>query len=275
MRKYIVILIVCLLSFGFSHAQFFQGTFGRSGNSIVFKMKPSADITTSISYIEFSFRYITSSLSSYTISNFINGMSLPGLNLQRRPNYVSGEYTYIRFVHNSSTIINLTYIAGVEYELCRFDLSGASLNYFEMASDLIDPNNEIVFGVADGNGNFISPLSNNQLFGPGFNIAGNMHILPISELASSLDIIDILLNVSIQPNPIHNTGIVNIKLLYSSDIYIKLLDVSGKTIMKKTIAGTAGLNSMPLDMTLLATGNYFLSVKVQNKTTVISVMKGN
>jgi hypothetical protein len=332
-------------------------------------MKPSAEITTSISYLEFSFRYITSSIPSYIISNFVYSASLPGLNLQRESNYVSDDYTYLRFVHNTSTIANFTYYPGIEYEICRFDFSGNLPTYFEMTSDLIDTNNVIVFGVADGSGNFISPGLNNQLFGPGFYLSGDMQILPISRFTVPLQIIDFsvvdnlnnanlkwrvenensstdhyeverslngrnfvfvsnitanpttaninyiytdidltaykteeifyrikqvdvngmfiyseiksleiknsLFHVSILPNPIHNIGIVNINLSYSSNIYIKLLDVSGKTIMKKTIAGTEGINSISLDMTLLASGNYFLSVKVKNKTAVLSVMKGN
>lgn len=369
MRKYIIILIICLLSFGFSRAQFFQGTFKKSGNSIVLKMRPSAEITTSISYLEFSFRYITSSIPPYIISSLSYNALLPGLNLHRESDFVSSDYTYLRFVHNTSTIPNFAYQTGIEYEICRFDFGGSLPNYFEMTSDLVDTNNVIVFGVADGSGNFISPGLNNQLFGPGFYHSGDMQILPISRFTVPLQIIDFsvvdnlnnanlkwtvqnensttkhyeverslngrdfsfvsnitanpttgninyiytdidltaykteeifyrikqvdvngmfiyseikslkirnpLFNVSILPNPIHNIGIVNITLSYNSNILITLSDVSGKIIMNKTIAGTAGLNSMPLDMTLLASGNYFLSVKVKNKTAVISVMKGN
>ena len=369
MRKYIIILIICLLSFGFSRAQFFQGTFKKSGNSIVLKMRPSAEITTSISYLEFSFRYITSSIPPYIISSLSYNALLPSLNLHRESDFVSGDYTYLRFVHNTSTIPNFAYHTGIEYEICRFDIGGTVPNYFEMTSDLIDTNNVIVFGVADGSGNFISPGVNNQLFGPGFYHSGDMQILPISQFTVPLQIIDFsvvhnlnnanlkwtvqnenaatdhyeverslngrdfsfvsnitanpttgninyiytdidltaykteeifyrikqvdvngsfnyssiksleiynrLFNVSIQPNPIKNIGIVTINLSNSNKIYITLSDVSGKRLMNKTVSGIEGLNALPLDMTLLASGNYFLSVKVQNKTTVITVMKGN
>ncbi len=182
MKKTFILFLVSLCSITAAYSQYFQGTFTNSGNTLIFSMKPSANFTTSISYIEFCFRYNTASTPSFTISNLVNGSAFPGLNLQRRTDYVSGPYTYVRYVHNTSTIPSFAYQGGTPYEIGRLNLIGTGVGNFEMASDLVDPLNETVFGVVDGGGNFIDPGSNNQLYGPGFNIVGNLQLLPLSNV---------------------------------------------------------------------------------------------
>ncbi|MEP7164575.1 MAG: T9SS type A sorting domain-containing protein [Ferruginibacter sp.] len=183
MKKIFILLFISLLSITAGYSQYFQGTFINSGNTLIFKMKPSANLTTAISYIEFSFRYITAGAPSFSIGSLVNSVAFPGINMQRRTDYVSGAYTYVRFVHNTSTITSFTYVGATEYEICRFNLIGpAAVEDFEMSSDLVDPSNETVFGVVDGGGNFIDPGSNDQLYGPGFYIAGNLQLVPLANV---------------------------------------------------------------------------------------------
>ena len=182
MKKIFVIFAISLLSITSGYSQYFQATFNNTSNTLVFKMKPSANLTTSIAYLEFCFRYVTASTPLFTISDLINGSQFPSINIQRRSDYVSGPYTYVRYVHNTSTIPSFAYQSGVEYEICRLNLIGAGVGNFEMASDLNDPNFETVFGVVDGGANFIDPGANDQFYGPGFNIAGTTHLLPLANV---------------------------------------------------------------------------------------------
>ena len=93
MKKIFILFVVSLLSVTAGYAQYFQGTFTNSGNTLIFKMKPTANLTTSISYLEFCFRYPTATTPAFSISNLVNGAQFPGINLQRRSDYVSGAYT--------------------------------------------------------------------------------------------------------------------------------------------------------------------------------------
>ena len=183
MKKIFLLLSISLFSVAAGYSQYFQGTFTNSGNTLIFKMKPSANLTTAISYLEFSFRYLTSGAPTFSIGSLVNGAAFSGISMQRRTDYVSGAYTYVRYVHNTSTIGSITYLTATEYEICRFNLIGpAAVEDFEMSSDLIDPSNETVFGVVDGSGNFIDPGINNQLYGPGFYISGNLQLVPLANV---------------------------------------------------------------------------------------------
>ena len=182
MKKIAILFLISLFSITEGNSQYFQGNFTNSSNTLIFKMKPSANLTTAITYLEFCFRYVTASTPSFTISNLVNGAQFPGINLQRRSDYVSGPYTYVRYVHNTSTIASFAYVSGTEYEIGRLNLIGSGVGNFDMASDLIDPSNETVFGVIDGTGNLIDPGSNDELYGPGFNIMGNLHLLPLANV---------------------------------------------------------------------------------------------
>ena len=186
MKKFfITILFICVLQF-FSYAQYFQGTFTNTGNTLIFKMKPTADLNVSISYLELSFRYSTASTPPFSTTNLVNGSAFPGLNMQKRIDFVLGGFTYVRYVHNTSTIAAFNYLASnsAGYEIMRINLSGPnSVANFEMTSDLVAPANDYVFGVIRGDGSLIDPGAGNQLYGPGFNIQGNLHLLPLNAVA--------------------------------------------------------------------------------------------
>lgn len=184
MKKILVTFLLLIALQLFSFGQYFQGTIVNSNNTLIFKMKPTGDLNVSIAYIELCFRYQTAGTPAFSISNVVNGSAaFPGINMLRRTDYISGPYTYIRFVHNTSTIAAFNYLASnsAGYEIMRLDLTGGvGTGDFEMASDLVDPNNETVFGVVKGDGNFIDPGAGAQLYGPGFNIQGNFHLLPLT-----------------------------------------------------------------------------------------------
>ena len=368
MKKIFILFLIGLFSVTAGYSQFFQGTFTNSGNTLIFKMKPTANLTTGIAYLEFSFRYLTAGAPTFSIGNLVNGAAFPGINMQRRSDYVSGVYTYVRYVHNTSTIPSFTYTGGTEYEICRLNLIGpAAVEDFEMSSDLVDPNNETVFGVVDGAGNLIDPGANDQLYGPGFHIIGNLQLVPLANVpipvkftgftaikkdnnallnwqvenesavtdfysversfngrdfvsisnvarknSSTSNVYDYTDNnikalradiiyyrikqvdkdgkyayteirsirldgksfsANVYPNPIINTGSVNIDLVEDAKINILLTDAAGKEVQKGVIEGKKGLNIYKLNMAALGAGTYQVKVSAGNDSKVIPVVK--
>ncbi len=246
MKKISVILAISLLSITSGYSQYFQGTFTNTGNTLVFKMKPSATVPTSIAYMEFCFRYNTGSAPGFSISNLVNGAQFPGINIQRRSDYVSGPYTYVRFVHNTSTITSFTYDPGTEYEICRMNLIGAGVGNFEMASDLNDPNFETVFGVVDGSANFIDPGANDQFYGPGFNIVGSTHLLPLGNVPIPVKFTgftaikkddNAVLNWKVE-NESAVTDIYEIERSFNGRDFVKIADVAVKPIISGNITNS-------------------------------------
>ncbi len=244
MKKLSVFLAFSLMIITSGYSQYFQGTFTNTGNTLVFKMKPSATLTTSIAYMEFCFRYNTASTPVFSISNLVNGAQFPGINIQRRSDYVSGAYTYVRFVHNTSTIASFSYDPGTEYEICRLNLIGAGVGNFEMASDLNDPNFETVFGVVDGSANFIDPGANDQFYGPGFNIVGSTHLLPLGNVPIPVKFTgftaikkdaNAVLNWKVE-NESAVTDFYEIERSFNGRDFVKIADVAVKPIIAGNIS---------------------------------------
>ena len=110
MKKIFLITILTVAVAMGSFAQYFQGTFVNVGNKLSFRMKPTADITTAISYLEVAFRYNTATTPAFTVNNLTqNAINFPGLSMQRLADFSDGTYTYVKFVHNTSTIASRTY----------------------------------------------------------------------------------------------------------------------------------------------------------------------
>jgi hypothetical protein len=181
--KKLLIVITALAFFFNANAQYFQGSFTNTGNKLSFKLRPTADITTSISYLQVSFRYNIANTPLFAVNNLTsNGTNFPSLAMARLADYSDGTYNYLSFVHNTATIASKTYTSGTEYEICSITLDGAAGTFanIEMASDLVDAN--YVFGVVDGGGNFFDPGTSAQLYGSGFYTNGNGNFLPLNNV---------------------------------------------------------------------------------------------
>jgi hypothetical protein len=189
MKKVLAIISGILITAG-SYAQYFQGTFVKdplnaTNNRIIFRMNPTGAITTAIAYVELAFRYPTATTPPFVVAGLTtNTATFPGLNIQRLPDFVSGGFTYVKFVHNTATVASNTYTPNPNgYDLFSIALQGtpAVIAQIEMASDVAGTG-DYVFGLADGAGNFIDPGAGNQLYGPGFTIAGGIHIVPLTNV---------------------------------------------------------------------------------------------
>lgn len=182
--KKILITLALVLAIAAVNAQFFQGSFTNSGNKLTFKIRPTANTNTGISYMEFAFRYNNTTTPAFAVSNIVtNTATFTGLNIQRLlPDFVAGNQTYVRFVHNTgvvNTAGTTTWVGGQEYEVFTCDLTGTSgVANIEMASNLVTQ--EFFFGVVDGAGVPIDPGNADQLYGPGFYREGDIHVLPLN-----------------------------------------------------------------------------------------------
>jgi hypothetical protein len=190
MKKLLSIISGVLITVSCYAQPYFQGTFLKdpayaTNNKIIFRMNPTANITTAIGYIEFAFRYPTAAVTAFNVANITsNTTTFPGLVIQRLPDFVSGGFTYVKFVHNTATISSNTYVPNPNgFDLFTITTQGtpATLPQVDMASDALGTG-DLVFGVADGGGNFLNPGAGNQLYGPGFNINGGIHLVPLTNI---------------------------------------------------------------------------------------------
>ncbi len=78
---------------------------------------------------------------------------------------------------------------------------------------------------------------------------------------------------SVFPNPVVNTGTVNIDLVSDEKINIILTDAAGKEVQRAFIEGKSGLNMYKLNMSTLAAGAYQLKVIAGIDSKVIPVVK--
>jgi Secretion system C-terminal sorting domain len=189
--KKVLSIIAGLLITAASFAQpYFQATIVKdpanaTNNRIIFRMNPTATITTAIGYIEIAFRYATATTPPFVPAGIIpNTTTFPGLNIQRLPDFVSGGFTYVKFVHNTATIASNTYVPNVNgFDLFSIAIQGtpAVISQIELASDALGTG-DYVFGVADGGGNFLDPGAGPQLYGPGYTVAGNIHLVPLTNV---------------------------------------------------------------------------------------------
>jgi hypothetical protein len=191
--KKLLSIIAALIITVTSYAQpYFQGTFLKdaayaTNKRIIFRINPTASITTAISYIEFAFRYPTAAVTTFNVNNITpNTTVFPGLNIQRLPDFVDavGGFTYVKFVHNTATVASRTYAPNVNgFDVFTITTSGtpSTIPQIDMASDVLGAGN-FVFGVVDGGGNFIDPGAGNQLYGTGFNVNGTIHLVPLDNI---------------------------------------------------------------------------------------------
>jgi signal peptidase I len=186
MKKIITLLLILVIFEQSSFAQYFQGGLTNTGNKLSFKMKPTGNITTQISYIEVAFRYNVANTPAFTVGNITNNVTnfTGTLNIQRLGDYIDindPTYNYIKFVHNTGVIASKTYMAGIEYEIFTVTLDGSpATGNIELASDLTDGN--YIFGVADGSGLQIDPGAGDQLYGTGFFKVGNGQFVPLNNV---------------------------------------------------------------------------------------------
>jgi len=167
-----------------SNAQYFKGTFSLENNdTISFKIQANdADITSEVSYMEFCIRFLTAQAPTLTSTAIINNNTIFGssLKIDSFPShYTEGNYTYMRFVHNTGILSSRTYNNTSEYEVFKLKLSETptAAMGIELVSDLATTNH--VFGVVKGEGIFIDPTTNDQLYGAGMYTSSTGFYVPL------------------------------------------------------------------------------------------------
>lgn len=182
MKKIIISLSLLIAFSPVCISQYFQGSFSNVGNRIIFKMRPTADITSPIGKIEFFFRYNIASTPAFTIGNITpNTTNFPGLTFPAPADgYNDITYNYKQFL-STSFIPSKTYTAGTEYEFLSITLDGSSgVANLELASDW-DPLN-YYFVVNDNNGNAFDPGAGDQFYGAGFYKVATANFLPLNSV---------------------------------------------------------------------------------------------
>lgn len=73
---------------------------------------------------------------------------------------------------------------------------------------------------------------------------------------------------SIYPNPANSVLHIDFSMLNAENQVIEITDVIGNTVFSRQVKLQKGYNSVPLDITALSKGNYFLRMKLGNEITV-------
>ena len=82
-------------------------------------------------------------------------------------------------------------------------------------------------------------------------------------------------DISIYPNPVKTTTVVNIDLVNAEKVSIVMYDVTGKEMQRSELQGNKGLNRYRLDMSNLPSGTYQVRVNTGAETTTLPVVKVN
>lgn len=82
-----------------------------------------------------------------------------------------------------------------------------------------------------------------------------------------------LFNVSVFPNPVISTGVLNIDLEVAGSVHIILIDATGKEVQHAILNGLAGLNVYKLNMEKLASGAYIVNVIAGKESKSLPVVK--
>jgi len=179
MKKIALLMVLSLLLFKGPRASaqmVFQGTFTNVGNQLIYKVKPSSTITTSILYMQFSLGFPTASTPAFTYTLTPNTGSFPGLTVDTFASYNDGVNTWYNFYQSSSVIGSATYTGGTEYTVFTLTLSGSSTANFTFGSDstLNSPSgtsgNSYQFLMSDNTGTSIAQPAypvGNELYGAG------------------------------------------------------------------------------------------------------------
>lgn len=181
MKKIITILFLSLIIKSSLFAQYFQGGLYNVGNKVVFKMKPTATLTTGISYMEVAFRFNPASTPPFTITPPVN--ILGGLKFERfAQDLLQGGYIYIRYAAVGVVVPSQPYTGGTEYELFSVTLNGApALANIEMASDF-NGSGTFSFGAVDETGTNPIVPTGDELYGTGFFKVGTENYVPLANV---------------------------------------------------------------------------------------------
>ena len=213
MKRILLISIFSLMvgSAVFSQS-YFQATFVNPANptpppatlnQLVFKIKPSANITTEISYMQFCFRYMTASTPPFTINISSNTTDFPTLKIDTTAATTDGTFTYINFVHNTSSIPSKLYTTGTEYTVFTITLIGspAIVSSVELFSNLAGGTS--VFGIADGSATPFDPGTNDELYGPGVANNSGVRTVPLANVPVPVKFLDFTATKK------NNTAVIN------------------------------------------------------------------
>ncbi len=99
-------------------------------------------------------------------------------------------------------------------------------------------------------------------------VLGTEVALGVSQLQQQVDA-----EVSLFPNPSQNRSNVALNLGKAANVEVSILQMNGAIVAKKTYGKLVGSSLLPIDMSNMNTGMYFVNVNVDGKTTVLKLVK--
>ncbi|HUR09790.1 MAG TPA: hypothetical protein VM012_00375, partial [Flavitalea sp.] len=144
--KFFLLVFSLLLTGSLSFAQQFQASFSNTGNLVSFKIRPTADINTGFSSIEFYVRYPVGS-PAFTFGDVVeNTTNFPGMGDFTIINEgVVDGYNIAHFAYASPITTSRSYTSGTEYEVFNVKLIGPSTSTVDL--QLVQSNDDDPFYV--------------------------------------------------------------------------------------------------------------------------------
>ena len=84
-----------------------------------------------------------------------------------------------------------------------------------------------------------------------------------------------LASVSVYPNPVVNITTAEVNLSAAAAIQINITDIQGKTLQTKLVTGVKGINRIPVSMSALPSGTYYLNLFTNAGKITVPVIKRN
>ncbi|MFT3680396.1 MAG: T9SS type A sorting domain-containing protein [Ferruginibacter sp.] len=183
MKRILFFTFSMALSFS-AFSQYFQATITNPTlNQVAVKIKPTANITGQISYIQFTLRYPIATTPAFKIDIATNTAEFAGMKVDTLPYTSDGTYNYINFVHNTGSAPSTgdkAFVSGTEYTICTLAFIG-NPDVAPLLELVSDQNGSTAFGVVDGTGNLLTPTGD-ELYGPGFQNNGGVRTVPLTDV---------------------------------------------------------------------------------------------
>jgi hypothetical protein len=123
-----------------------------------------------------------------------------------------------------------------------------------------------LFIAPDGKIDNASQTSISEAVTNGF-VAGT-EVLGVPQLTNQVDAA-----VSLYPNPSQNKSNVALNLEKAANVEVSILQMNGALVAKKSYGQLSGSSLLPIDMTNLNVGMYFVNVNVDGKITALKLIK--
>jgi hypothetical protein len=161
-------------------------------------------------------------------------------------------------------------LAVADYELLLRVAGGAGIAAYGAPIQTLNLDGEALTVLASG---FVDPAqnSNGEAFGLWVALPAGGNLIPLPVLSGiGLEDLSLANLVKVYPNPASNEVFIDLKMGYEGTLFIEVVDVNGKSHLVRNIR-TNGSETLTMDVSGLATGQYFVRIQADNQMDIQSL----